>query len=71
MQRISFSDQKEPAVSKAVVRPEDLEPAEVGSTLKTPKTLSRSREAQDHFVTSSSTIQAVVGGYPPTGELET
>ncbi|XP_067094035.1 EF-hand domain-containing family member B [Osmerus mordax] len=66
MQRISFSDQKEPAVSKALVRPDDLEPAEVGSTLKTPKTLSRSREAQDHFVTSSSTIQAVVGSHPPT-----
>ncbi|XP_010888160.2 EF-hand domain-containing family member B isoform X1 [Esox lucius] len=55
-----------PSACKALVRPEDLEPVEVGSTLKTPKTLSRPRTVPDHFVTSSSLIRAVVGGFPTT-----
>uniref|UniRef100_A0A8C7NYC9 EF-hand domain-containing protein n=1 Tax=Oncorhynchus mykiss TaxID=8022 RepID=A0A8C7NYC9_ONCMY len=55
-----------PAASEALARPEDLEPAEVGSMLKTPKTLNRPRTIQDRFVTSSSLIRAVVGGLPTT-----
>ncbi|XP_056618459.1 EF-hand domain-containing family member B isoform X3 [Triplophysa dalaica] len=54
-------------VSDAVnflVRPEDLEPVEVGCTRKTPKTLSRPRSVKDSFITSSSLINAVVGGHP-------
>uniref|UniRef100_A0A674DIJ1 EF-hand domain family, member B n=1 Tax=Salmo trutta TaxID=8032 RepID=A0A674DIJ1_SALTR len=55
-----------PAASEVLVRPEDLEPAEVGSMLKTPKTLNRPRTIQDRFITSSSLIRAVVGGLPTT-----
>ncbi|XP_057195525.1 EF-hand domain-containing family member B isoform X2 [Triplophysa rosa] len=54
-------------VSDAVnvlMRPEDLEPVEVGCTRKTPKTLSRPRSVKDSFITSSSVINAVVGGHP-------
>ncbi|XP_041732463.1 EF-hand domain-containing family member B isoform X1 [Coregonus clupeaformis] len=58
-----------PAALEALARPEDLEPAEVGSMLKTPKTLSRPRTVQDRFVTSSSLIRAVVGGLPTTSQL--
>ncbi|XP_067303887.1 EF-hand domain-containing family member B isoform X2 [Pseudorasbora parva] len=50
---------------KPLIRPEDLEPVEVGSTRKTPKTLSRHRTVQDRFITSSSLINAVVGGPSP------
>nr|XP_029481760.1 EF-hand domain-containing family member B isoform X1 [Oncorhynchus nerka] len=55
-----------PAASEALARPEDLEPAEVGSMLKTPKTFNRPRTIQDRFITSSSLIRAVVGGLPTT-----
>ncbi|XP_071239777.1 EF-hand domain-containing family member B isoform X2 [Salvelinus alpinus] len=55
-----------PAASEALARPEDLEPVEVGSMLKTPKTLNRPRTIQDRFITSSSLIRAVVGGLPTT-----
>uniref|UniRef100_A0A672MN67 Uncharacterized protein n=1 Tax=Sinocyclocheilus grahami TaxID=75366 RepID=A0A672MN67_SINGR len=43
---------------KLLNRPEDLEPVEVGSTRKTPKTLSRT--VQNNFFTSSSLINAVI-----------
>lgn len=66
IQRVALSDQGKPSLSEALARPEDLEPAEVGSPLKTPKTLSHSRTAQDRFVTTSSLIKAVVGGLPTT-----
>ncbi|KAG7469669.1 hypothetical protein MATL_G00131300 [Megalops atlanticus] len=48
-------------LSEALIRPEDLEPFEVGSALKTPKTLTRPRTVPDHFVTSSSLIRASIG----------
>lgn len=48
--------------TKPLLRAEDLEPVEVGSSRKTPKTLSRPRTVQDDFITSSSLINAVVGG---------
>ncbi|XP_066500682.1 EF-hand domain-containing family member B [Hoplias malabaricus] len=53
--------------SESLARAEDLEPVEVGSALKTPKTISRSRGERDRFITSSSFISAVVGGVPTTG----
>lgn len=61
-------------VSDAVnfsVRPEDLEPVGVGCTRKTPKTLSRPRSVKDSFITSSSLINAVVGGRPTISESDT
>ncbi|XP_077086069.1 EF-hand domain-containing family member B [Siphateles boraxobius] len=47
---------------KPLIRPEDLEAVELGNTRKTPKTLCRPRSVQDSFITSSSLINAVVGG---------
>lgn len=63
-------DIEKQAGSESLVRAEDLEPIEVGGTLKTPKTLSRSRAERDRFITSSSLISAVVGGPPTTGESD-
>ncbi|XP_037389850.1 EF-hand domain-containing family member B isoform X1 [Pygocentrus nattereri] len=54
------------AWSESLAKPEDLEPVEVGSTLKTPRTLCRTRAERDRFVTSSSFISAVVGGLSTT-----
>lgn len=51
---------------KVMVRSEDLESVEVGSTKKTPKTLSRPRSVKDRFITSSSVINAVINGHPTT-----
>ncbi|KAM4600416.1 EF-hand domain-containing family member B [Polymixia lowei] len=65
-QRTPMSDPVESIESKALIKPEDLKPVEVGSSLKTPRTLSRSRTAPDRSATSSSVIRAVVGGPPPT-----
>uniref|UniRef100_A0A671RK32 EF-hand domain-containing family member B-like n=1 Tax=Sinocyclocheilus anshuiensis TaxID=1608454 RepID=A0A671RK32_9TELE len=59
--------QKSSAV-KPLIRPEDLERVEVGSTRKTPKTLSRPRTVQNNFFTSSSLINAVVGGISPAND---
>ncbi|KAJ7985431.1 hypothetical protein DPEC_G00351970 [Dallia pectoralis] len=55
-----------PSAYKPLVRPEDLEPVTVGSTLKTTKTLRRPRTVPDCFVTSSSLIGSDVGGFPTT-----
>ncbi|XP_056142969.1 LOW QUALITY PROTEIN: EF-hand domain-containing family member B [Lampris incognitus] len=49
----SLAGSPEPVESKVLIKPEDLEPIEAGSSLKTPQTLSRLRTAPDHFVTSS------------------
>ncbi|KAM7421486.1 hypothetical protein PAMA_015566 [Pampus argenteus] len=48
--------------SKALIEPEDLEPVEPGSSLKTVRTLRRPRGVPDHFITSSSRIGAVSAG---------
>ncbi|XP_036414117.1 EF-hand domain-containing family member B [Colossoma macropomum] len=68
IQRVELqrSDSEKQAWSESLARPEDLEPVEVWSTLKTPRTLCRSRAERDRFVTSSSFISAVVGGLPTT-----
>ncbi|KAJ8354475.1 hypothetical protein SKAU_G00220420 [Synaphobranchus kaupii] len=55
-------EQNVPEVSDALVRPEDLEPVQAGSTQKTPKTLARPKTVPASFATSSSLIRAVVGG---------
>ncbi|XP_051577821.1 EF-hand domain-containing family member B [Myxocyprinus asiaticus] len=61
------ADLQESTTVKVLVTPENLEPVQVGSTRKIPKTLSRPRKVQeDRFITSSSVINAVVGGFPTT-----
>uniref|UniRef100_UPI003AAABBA9 EF-hand domain-containing family member B n=1 Tax=Centroberyx gerrardi TaxID=166262 RepID=UPI003AAABBA9 len=62
MQRKPSSGSVEPPGSEALVKPEDLEPVEAGSSLKTLRTLRRPRTVPDHFTTSSSLIRAIVGG---------
>uniref|UniRef100_A0A673B6R1 EF-hand domain-containing protein n=1 Tax=Sphaeramia orbicularis TaxID=375764 RepID=A0A673B6R1_9TELE len=43
---------------KALIKAEDLEPIEPGSSLKIPRTLRRTRASPHHFITSSSCIGA-------------
>uniref|UniRef100_A0A673LRZ6 EF-hand domain family, member B n=1 Tax=Sinocyclocheilus rhinocerous TaxID=307959 RepID=A0A673LRZ6_9TELE len=62
------TDLQESSAVKPLIRPEDLEPVEVGSARKTPKTLSRPRTVQNNFFTSSSLINAVVGGLFPADD---
>ncbi|KAG5856661.1 EF-hand domain-containing family member B [Anguilla anguilla] len=65
VQRVKIQEPDEqdlPGASKALVRPEDLEPIQAGGTLKTPKTLARPKTVPPSFVTSSSLIGAGVGG---------
>uniref|UniRef100_A0A673GL21 EF-hand domain-containing protein n=1 Tax=Sinocyclocheilus rhinocerous TaxID=307959 RepID=A0A673GL21_9TELE len=62
------TDLQESSAVKPLIRPEDLERVEVGSTRKTPKTLSRPRTVQNNFFTSSSLINAVVGGISPADD---
>ncbi|CAJ1062967.1 EF-hand domain-containing family member B [Xyrichtys novacula] len=52
----------QPPTSETLIKPEDLEPVEAGSSWRTVRTLSRPRAAPDHFVTSSSLIGAVSDG---------
>ncbi|KAK7146707.1 hypothetical protein R3I94_009518 [Phoxinus phoxinus] len=59
------ADLQKASAIKPLIRPEDLEAVELGNTRKTPKTLSRPRSVQDSFITSSSLINAVVGGSSP------
>ncbi|XP_045899984.1 EF-hand domain-containing family member B isoform X2 [Micropterus dolomieu] len=49
-------------VFQALIKPEDLEPVEPGSSLKTLRTLRKPREVPDHFRTSYSLIGAVSDG---------
>ncbi|XP_075322939.1 EF-hand domain-containing family member B [Odontesthes bonariensis] len=58
--------------TQALIKPEDLEPVEPGSSLKTLKTMRESKAAPDHFMTSSSLIGAgVVGDGPFTSDVRT
>ncbi|XP_047217778.1 EF-hand domain-containing family member B [Girardinichthys multiradiatus] len=50
------SELPEPPSSQALIRPEDLEPIEPGSSWKTVKTIRRPRAASEHFSTSASDI---------------
>ncbi|KAK5599174.1 hypothetical protein CRENBAI_024914 [Crenichthys baileyi] len=54
--RKPLSESAEPPSSQALIRPEDLEPIEPGSSQKTVKTIRRPRAASDHFSTSASVI---------------
>ncbi|XP_028985621.1 EF-hand domain-containing family member B isoform X2 [Betta splendens] len=56
--------------SKALIKTEDLEPVEPGSSLKTLRTLRRPRAVADHFITSSSLIGPVSAG-PHTSDIRT
>lgn len=56
--------------SKALIKPEDLEPVEPGSSLKTLRTLRRPTVVPDHFITSSSLIGSVKDGLHTSGKSE-
>ncbi|KAM9436225.1 EF-hand domain-containing family member B [Clarias gariepinus] len=58
---VQEADTEMPAESETLVKNEDLEPIRVGSTLKTPKTLCRTRAEPGRFITSSSVNCSVVG----------
>uniref|UniRef100_UPI0037E82E0B EF-hand domain-containing family member B n=1 Tax=Semicossyphus pulcher TaxID=241346 RepID=UPI0037E82E0B len=62
IERKPSSESAQLPVSLTVVKPEDLEPVEPGSSLKTLRTLRRPRAVPDHFMTSSSLIGAVSDG---------
>ncbi|XP_068426465.1 EF-hand domain-containing family member B [Clinocottus analis] len=55
--------------SQALIKPEDLEPITLGSSLKTTRTLRRPMIASDLFITSSSLIGSVSD--PPTSNVRT
>uniref|UniRef100_A0A3B5ADA7 EF-hand domain family member B n=1 Tax=Stegastes partitus TaxID=144197 RepID=A0A3B5ADA7_9TELE len=56
------SEPAQPPPLQALIKPEDLEPVEPGSSLKTVRTLRRPKADPDHFMTSSSLIGAVSDG---------
>ncbi|KAM9309946.1 EF-hand domain-containing family member B [Pholidichthys leucotaenia] len=59
VERKPLSESVQPPASRALINPEDLEPVQPGSSLKTVKILRRPRADPDHFMTSSSVIGAV------------
>ncbi|XP_074538949.1 EF-hand domain-containing family member B isoform X2 [Halichoeres trimaculatus] len=59
------SEAAQPPASETLIKPEDLEPFEPGSSLQTVKILRQPRAVQDHFMTSSSLIGAVSDRLPP------
>ncbi|XP_072249322.1 EF-hand domain-containing family member B [Leuresthes tenuis] len=65
---LSESSQLPP--TPALIKPEDLEPVEPGSSLKIPRTMRKPKAAPDHFMTSSSLIGAVCNG-PLTSDVRT
>ncbi|XP_041843357.1 EF-hand domain-containing family member B [Melanotaenia boesemani] len=60
--RKPLSESPQLSSPQALVKPEDLEPVEPGSSLKTIRTMGRPVTVADHFVTSSSLIGAVSDG---------
>ncbi|XP_026226129.1 EF-hand domain-containing family member B [Anabas testudineus] len=60
--RKPLSESTHTPTSKALIQPEDLEPLEPGSSLKTLRTLRRPSLIPDHFITSSSLIGSVNDG---------
>lgn len=62
IERTPSSESVQLPAYKALIKPEDLEPVEPGSSLKTLRTLRRHRAVPDHFMTSSSLIGAVSDG---------
>lgn len=63
----SSSESEQPLAAKPLIKPEDLEPLEPGSSLKTPKILRQPRPVQDQFITSSSLIGAGSDGSSTSG----
>ncbi|XP_070822313.1 EF-hand domain-containing family member B [Chaetodon trifascialis] len=62
IERKPLSESAQPAASQALTKPEDPEPVEPGTAMKTTRTLSQPRAVPDHFLTSSSLIGAVAEG---------
>ncbi|XP_070768717.1 EF-hand domain-containing family member B [Enoplosus armatus] len=58
IERKPSSDSAQLPASQALIKPEDLEPVEPGSSLKTLRTLRRPKAVPDHFMTTSSLIGA-------------
>ncbi|TMS10505.1 EF-hand domain-containing family member B [Larimichthys crocea] len=58
VERKPSSESAQLPASQALIKPDDLEPVEPGSSLKTIRTLRRPKAAPNHFVTSSSLIGA-------------
>ncbi|XP_039973990.1 EF-hand domain-containing family member B [Xiphias gladius] len=58
-QGIITNESEQLPVSQTLIKPEDLEPVEPGSSQKTLRTLRRPRAVPDHFTTSSSLIGAM------------
>uniref|UniRef100_A0A3Q3E9P9 EF-hand domain family member B n=1 Tax=Labrus bergylta TaxID=56723 RepID=A0A3Q3E9P9_9LABR len=56
IERKTSSESAQPSSSEVLVKPEDLEPVQPGTSLKTLKTLRRPRVVTEHFRTSSSLI---------------
>lgn len=54
----ALSESRQPSPSQPLIKPEDLEPVEPGSSLRTVRTLRQLRADPDHFMTSSSLIGA-------------
>ncbi|XP_053083801.1 EF-hand domain-containing family member B isoform X1 [Pangasianodon hypophthalmus] len=55
------ADTEKQAGTESLAKSGDLEPVKVGSVLKTPKTLRRTRAEPERFITSSSAICGIVG----------
>lgn len=62
------ADAEKQTGTECLAKCEDLEPVKVGSILKTPKTLCRTRSEPERFITSSSAICAIVGELAANGE---
>ena len=58
-EREPSSESAPPPASQALVKPEDLEPVEPGSSLKTLRTLRQPRAVPDQFTATSSLIGAL------------
>ncbi|XP_022621541.1 EF-hand domain-containing family member B isoform X2 [Seriola dumerili] len=58
-ERKPLSESEQLPASQALIKPEDLEPVEQGSSKKTLRTLRRHKADPDHFITSSSFIGAI------------
>ncbi|XP_010772350.1 EF-hand domain-containing family member B [Notothenia coriiceps] len=59
MERKPLSESEQLPASRALVKPEDLEPFKPGCSLKTLRTLRRPKASPDHFMTSSNLIGSV------------
>ncbi|KAM9353554.1 EF-hand domain-containing family member B [Symphorus nematophorus] len=62
IERRTLSESAQLPASEALIKPEDLEPVEPGSSLKIVRTLRQPRAGPDHFTTTSSLIGAVSDG---------